>query len=102
MMNNCPNCGAPLVQNRCEYCGAIIRRPNTVDVFENGECEITLQMKHGNEIYILPLVGHIGSITRSFNTIDITSYNDECIKRICGPDSIEFNFEGYIREDIND
>ena len=26
-MTNCPNCGAPIVSHKCEYCGTIFSKP---------------------------------------------------------------------------
>lgn len=33
-MSNCPNCGAPIVSSKCEYCGTVHGR----DVSSNDPC----------------------------------------------------------------
>ena len=30
-MTNCPNCGAPIVASRCEYCGTVFRAPEPIE-----------------------------------------------------------------------
>lgn len=39
-MTNCPNCGAPVVADQCEYCGTVFR-DRRKDLIDN---TVTLQM----------------------------------------------------------
>lgn len=81
---NCPNCGAVLLNGKCEYCGTRVMFPNTVDVVQYGNCEMTLNIQNGDTVYVLPLRGIISDIIL-----------------FCGYDStqeIEFNFSGILKE----
>ena len=103
LITNCPNCAGVLKNGKCEYCDTQIIYPNSIDIFEFGKCEITLQIKREDNIYILPLRGRIEHITRTFdtnNSYNLVSYDGSIIKTIkAGPDIIDFSFCGIIKED---
>lgn len=60
-MTNCPNCGGVLDDlGHCHYCGTNIKiGTNAVDIDQFGECDITLNFRKGNNVYIYPLRGTI-------------------------------------------
>lgn len=33
-MTNCPNCGAPIVADQCEYCGTVFHKPEKIELLE--------------------------------------------------------------------
>ena len=33
-MTNCPNCGAPITGDKCEYCGTVFRMPDFQEIRE--------------------------------------------------------------------
>lgn len=37
-MTNCPNCGAPIISNKCEYCGTVHKR--VTSCHETLKCEV--------------------------------------------------------------
>ncbi|MCQ2382910.1 MAG: hypothetical protein MJ060_03730 [Clostridia bacterium] len=81
---NCPNCGAVLKNGKCEYCGTRVMFPNTLDVFTQGSCDLTLNVKDGDKVIILPLRGCINEITMHYGC--------------ASEQEIEFCFSGILRE----
>lgn len=43
---NCPNCGAPLKHNYCEYCGTVFKRSDGVSKTLDKLCEMELERKN--------------------------------------------------------
>lgn len=97
MITNCPNCGAVLNNGKCAYCGTNVKLGNTIDVLENGTCELTLQIRKGNNIYVFPLVGHICSVTRQFDTAEISTCDERYDCSIACAQRVSFDFEGYLK-----
>lgn len=97
---NCPNCGGILDNGKCPYCGTSVMLANSVKVMDYGRCDINLHIKKDNTVYILPLTGQIESITRSINVRDLNV--DARLEReliFGGPDTVEFTFSGYVKEE---
>lgn len=91
-VTNCPNCGAPLSEDRhCNYCDTYIRDLNELNL--NSLVDIQLVMKQGKDAVILPVRGHINDLTIKPN---LDSFVDSlCRLGTC----IGFDFEGNIVED---
>lgn len=47
----CPNCGAPIEGDKCEYCGTVFVDFGCIDL----EQPFVLKFKKGNQIYIYPV-----------------------------------------------
>lgn len=99
---NCPNCGGILENGKCPYCGTSVMLANSVNVMDYGACDITLLFKQNDTVIILPLTGRIETITRQINGPEAYSYRNSSglLERniISCPDSVEFTFSGYVKE----
>lgn len=98
LITNCPNCGAPLKDGKCEYCNTHVRLANEVDVDFNGKpVELMLRVKSGNTLTLLPLVGRI-------NTVEVrhehSYYHGEGVRPlgVLTAQEVEFTFSGFIQE----
>jgi len=90
-----------LSDNKCEYCGTNVRYANEVDVdFKGGSVELILNIKQGDSVTVLPLVGRINAVTvadehYSYHADGYTAMN------YCIPERIvEFNFAGVVKSDL--
>ena len=60
-MTNCPNCGAPIVASKCEYCGTVFRNAiplNSARTFlelenEYLKCHISVQQLYDEAIFAM-------------------------------------------------
>lgn len=43
-MTNCPNCGAPISNYKCEYCGTLFDVPDTAKIYANNQLYIELEI----------------------------------------------------------
>ena len=68
-MANCPNCGAPLKSDKCEYCGAILYDFSCIDV--SSPCYV--KIKAGGSI--LQAKMYVGDLRVSFFTTAIDGRN---------------------------
>jgi len=96
LATNCPNCGAPLKDGKCLYCDTQVRLANELDIDFNGKVtEVLLNIKQGDEIVLLPLVGRIQSIEMTHDYE--THYADGTSYMYTTPFSeVELIFRGYI------
>lgn len=97
LITNCPNCGAPLKDGKCEYCSTHVRLANEVDVDLNGRpVELMLRVKSGDSVILMPLVGHINTIETRY---EHGYYGDGTIQRsVVTAQEVEFTFSGFIAE----
>jgi hypothetical protein len=101
LVTNCPNCGAPLKDGKCLYCDTHVRLANELDVDFNGKpTEVMLNIKKGDEIILLPLVGRIQSIEM---THDCVSYYADGASYLCRGhlSEVELIFRGYVEREVN-
>lgn len=61
---NCPNCGAPINNERCEYCGTQFY--DLADLQLN--CESFLRVKINDKILLLKVIPREVTLEHSFNT----------------------------------
>jgi len=64
LSTNCPNCGGVLDDGKCPYCGTKVRFANEIDLldFGSGETEICINLKKGNDTFVLPIRGRLTSV----------------------------------------
>ncbi len=43
-MINCPNCGAPIVSDKCEYCGTVFHRPSGIAISADCTAEVVSKL----------------------------------------------------------
>ena len=102
LITNCPNCGAALERDgRCLYCGTHVRLANEIDInmseyFGSESIELMLNLRRGDEVIMLPLVGHIESVT--IKDDGYTAYHDGVPYVTFPSTAVEFNFYGHMRE----
>lgn len=101
LKTNCPNCGAPLKNGLCEYCGTKVQAANELDILYNGfsmeNIELTLNIKQDKNIYVLPLVGRINDITIYNETTDAYDLYGHIVKSIVTDRHVDFTFSGSIQ-----
>lgn len=99
LITNCPNCAAPLKDGKCPYCGTHVRLANELDIdFEGKPTEVMLNIKRGNDVILIPLVGRIDSIEMRDNHVDYMHGETMFIQRTAT--EVELTFRGYIKESI--
>ena len=99
---NCPNCGGALLDSgKCPYCGTKVRYANelSLDVSEYGyiePIEIKLMIKKDDTVTIIPLRGHINTITQTLEQVCVECTNGK--KVLFNNNSVKYNFdfEGYV------
>lgn len=99
---NCPNCGGTLLDSgKCPYCGTIVRYANelSLDISEYGyikHIEIKLMIKKGDAVTIIPLKGHINTITTIFEPVHVECTNGKNV--LFNNNGVRYNidFEGYV------
>ena len=87
LITNCPNCGAPLKDGKCLYCDTHVRLANEIDIdrFSDKPTEIMLNIKNGDEVILLPLVGRIDSINMTLSMSDMYP-------------EVTLTFSGFVKE----
>lgn len=79
---NCPNCGAPLINSKCSYCGTKVRYSNEIEVTDaHSPTEILIKIQRNDETVLIPFVGHLSSMTFE---------HDDYFRQ-----SMRLEFEGY-------
>lgn len=93
---NCPNCSGRLVNGSCMFCGTRMFVTDTLNIGEFGQCDINLQVKRGNDIYIIPLTGIVREI--AFTSEPVTAaFGDSKYILERTAENVEFTFEGSVR-----
>lgn len=98
LITNCPNCAAPLKDGKCPYCGTHVRLANELDIDSNTLTEVMVNIKRGDEVILLPLVGRIDSIEMIHGHMGHTLGETNFIRRTVT--EVELTFRGYIKESI--
>lgn len=98
LVTNCPNCGAALKDGKCLYCGTEVRLANEIDIdFRGKPIELMLNIREGNAVTLLPLVGHIGTLEMRVECASYDTYAGNVVNiRPCR--EVEFTFNGIIKE----
>lgn len=85
---NCPNCGAPIQEDKCPYCGTVIYDFATLET--DKPCYIKIKM--GGKIIMLQAVCRGFSITMERHDIDYYG-DDRVIHTVQAPDiNIDMSF----------
>lgn len=87
LLTNCPNCAGELEKGGyCRYCNTHVRMANELDVdFSNfGKMELMINVKQGNETVLIPCIGCITNVVKSYSYMELPE--------------IEFTFQGYISD----
>lgn len=101
LLTNCPNCGGVLSGNKCEYCGTNVRYANEVDIdFEGSGVELILNIKQGDSVTVLPLVGRINTVRVSDDYCSFHSDGYAAMNYCIAERIVEFNFVGAINSDL--
>lgn len=102
LQSNCHNCGAALVNGKCEYCGTTVRWANEIDILLNDwgtePIELSLNLKKGTNTYILPLIGHIDNINISDDSVNAVDALGHIIKTFVISRNVDFTFSGRFQE----
>lgn len=100
-LTNCPNCGGVLDSlGHCHYCGTNAKiGTNVVDIGQFGECDITLNFRKGDNVYIYPLRGTITEMQFQFTTEPTTCfYSDNVIVQKINRQMVSFTFDGELKD----
>ena len=96
-VTNCPNCGAPLSEDRhCNYCDTYIRDLNELNL--NSLVDINLVMKQGKSTVVIPVRGYINDITILPQNEIYSDFSGRVNTKNLG-NSIKFEFMGNIVEE---
>lgn len=97
-ITNCPNCGGVLDNlGHCDYCGANVKiGTNAVDIGQSGECDITLNFRRGNSVYIYPLRGAITKLTVPREPT-ASFYAENVLFQSVYSQRVSFTFEGDLK-----
>lgn len=101
LLTNCPNCGGVLTGNKCEYCGTHVRYANEVDIdFKGKPIELVLNIKQGDTVTVLPMVGRINTVEVRSDTYNLCNCDGSVYRPIVAAREVEFNFTGIINEGV--
>ena len=85
LATNCPNCGGPLEEGKCTYCGTQVRMANEIEI-EHGwhnrkPVEVMMHIRDGrNNVTLLPFIGYVQEIK-----VEHSMYaNPEVTIELCG------------------
>lgn len=86
----------------CEYCGTKIRYENEIDILnqdllEGRNIEILIKIRDEDNIKLIPLEGHISSVTQYFD--NIAFYADSTKYLTLAESNFEIVFEGRLKKD---
>lgn len=98
LITNCPNCAAPLKDGKCPYCGTHVRLANELDIDSNTLTEVMVNIKRGDEVILLPLVGRIESIEMSHDHMGYMLGDREFIQRLST--DVTLTFRGVVKETV--
>ena len=90
-LTNCPNCGAPIQDYICSYCGTVF--PSNINDF-HGRKAIMIAIDDENRLLLLGI--NVGSIEEStdYNTF----YSDNLVKTVW-PTETTVSIDGYLYDD---
>ena len=71
-ITNCPNCGAPVVSNKCDYCGTYIFDFSQISMGE--ACWISVDLGDGNK-HLLHVILNNASVDANYNEISYYADN---------------------------
>lgn len=99
LVTNCPNCAAPLKGGKCLHCGTEVRLANELDIDTwGGVIEVMLNIRRGDEVILLPLIGRITGISMTPCHVSYLGSNPAFMQSIMTHREVEFTFEGIIKE----
>lgn len=82
---NCPNCGAPIENEKCPYCGSLFIDFAAMDA----DKPFFMKIKHNGEIFVVKVKLN----NMSMYSEPINLYTDNMMLcSICGPTEIDMNF----------
>lgn len=94
-ITNCPNCGAPVVSNKCDYCGTYIFDFSQISMGE--ACWISVDLGDGSK-HLLHVILNNASVDANYNEISLYA-DDRVVKTLIKPDvTLDMSFD-VIAED---
>ena len=65
---NCPNCGAPITSEQCEFCGTLFYDFSAIEIGK----PCYLKIKHNNQIIMVRAIANDACVEMHADTIDVT------------------------------
>lgn len=94
-ITNCPNCGAPVVSNKCDYCGTYIFDFSQISIGE--PCWISVDLGDGSK-HLLHVILNNASVDANYNEISLYA-DGRAVKTLIKPDvTLDMSFD-VIAED---
>jgi hypothetical protein len=89
-ITNCPNCGAPVVSNKCDYCGTYIFDFSQIKMGE--PCWVSVDLGDGHK-RLLHVILKAASVDTDYNEISHYAYN-EVVHTLIKPDiTLDMSFD---------
>ncbi len=89
---NCPNCGMPIVNTKCEYCGTVFYDFADLDL----DAPSYVRVKRGNDIFVFKAKVNKFSVTYEPVFADFYANNDVChTARISEDVTIDISMQAY-------
>lgn len=95
---NCPNCGAPIVSEKCQYCGTLFYDFSAIDLGK----PCYLKIKYNNAIMAVKAIPTNVTCTMNTDCVDVCRYGEPISSIITGHNldlSMDFHcipFDGVI------
>jgi predicted GTPase len=90
-ITNCPNCGAPVVSNKCDYCGTYIFDFSQIKMGE--PCWISVDLGNGCK-RLLNVILNNASVDADYN--EISFYADNKVVKTLGVPDITLDMSFYV------